>query len=154
VQISLGAIRLGEKTRNWGQECPQNPQAGKPAPQRGADIPVLCRKDLESWILGQVHAFAFFVIRLYRGRMTKKDGCFESLPRAAAATQPRPGLSYAALSGLQNGWQRSFLQGNILSTGSGAFPVARRSPASNYTHYPFEAARDSASVKIENGEMY
>src|SRR6185503_18567079 len=29
----------GLSSRNWGQECPQNPQAGKPA-LRSADIPV------------------------------------------------------------------------------------------------------------------
>ena len=30
----------GLSSRNWGQECPQNPQAGKPALRRSADIPV------------------------------------------------------------------------------------------------------------------
>jgi len=46
---------------------------------------------------------SFFVIRLSRGRMTKKDGLFGALPRVAAAAQPDPGLSYIALTGLQIG---------------------------------------------------
>jgi hypothetical protein len=41
--------------------------------------------------------------------MTKKGGIFGLLPRVAAASQPDPGLSSAALSGLQYG-------GKILST--------------------------------------
>jgi hypothetical protein len=46
---------------------------------------------------------AFFVIRLYRGRMTKKDGVFGMLPRVAAAPQPYPGLLSAASAGLWHG---------------------------------------------------
>src|ERR1700748_3358906 len=48
-----------------------------------------------------IDCVCFFVIRLYRGRMIKKTDYRDRLPRAAAAAQPNPELSSAALSGLK-----------------------------------------------------
>lgn len=63
-------------------------------------MPVGLKKNMKCALEMLFALVAFFVIRLYRGRMTKKDGVFGTLPRVAAAAQPYPGLLSAAPTGL------------------------------------------------------
>jgi hypothetical protein len=96
---------------------------------------------------------AFFVIRLNRGRMTKKREYLERLPGVAAAARPDPGLPCVAATRLYNGGKSPYVDRKVCARAADFALLASGKNGANRQVPPTDAGRAVEMPLRNNGNV-